>query len=280
MMLIIKKIWELLAIDYIYYALGISKFKSKAPFEPSKLSEIKEKFHGLTARKIDDALSYSKELLDAESARGDKIESKAYTLIGVTSVSAAFITGVSSLLPEKIQPIFPTLLFFLFFLFVLIVISFTLTILLASQVVIVGEYKYVTPDIADVFKMNDESLIDTKRERLSTYIYSYAKNSQIHDIKASFLIGSQLWFRNAVVLFLMFAFVLAITIFSSPNFSNSATPTPIVTATSTITITPTLSSTPTITRLFSKTPTAVTVLLSKTPTFNKKSVIPTTTPTK
>lgn len=210
-----NRIIETLGIDLFPYAIGTVEFKSDAPFEPTKLGDIQNQVKDLDAKKLDDALVYSKGLLDDESSRGEKLESKAYNLIGVTGISAAFITGISSLIPSELQPFHPMLLGTLLFIYILIVISLTVTVLLASRVVIVGNYRYSFPDIADVFKMNGQSAIEIKKDRLTTYIYCYAKNNQIHNIKASYLIGSQLWFRNSVVLFLLLAFTFIPNIFYS-----------------------------------------------------------------
>ncbi len=201
----IEKILEATGIDLLPYAIGLSKFKSYPPFEPVKLTEIREKVQSLDTKELDDALEYSKELLDEESSRGEKTEGKAYNLIGVTGISAAFITGISSFLPsEKTTLTFPVILLLFFYLFV--VLSLTLTVLLASRVVMVRNYTY--PDIADIFKMGSLSLVETKKDRLATYMYCYAKNCQTHNIKVSYLIGAQLWFRNSIIAFLALAIIL------------------------------------------------------------------------
>jgi hypothetical protein len=227
----IGKLFEILGIDLLPYAMGLSKFTSNAPFEPTKLKEIREQVQGLDIKKLDEALNYTKELLDEESARGEKIESKAFSLIGVTGVSAAFVTGVSSLLPKGHQTTLSLILLAVFYL--LVVISLTLTVLLASKVVVVGKYKYSTPDIADVFKMGSQVLLETKKDRLTSYLYCYANNNQLHNVKASYLIGAQLWFRNSVITFLLLALILIPVFFSNTidNVQPLATQTFALTAT-------------------------------------------------
>lgn len=227
----VEKLFEVLGIDLLPYAIGLSKFKSSAPFEPTKLMEIREQVRGLDIKKVDEALNYTKELLDEESARGEKIESKAFSLIGVIGVSAAFVTGVSSLLPKEHQTTLSVIPLAIFYL--LIVVSLTLTVLLASRVVVVGKYKYSTLDIADVFKMKSQSLLNTKKDRLTSYLYCYANNNQIHNIKASYLIGAQLWFRNSIITFLLLALVLIPAFFSDTTdvAQSLATQTLVLTAT-------------------------------------------------
>jgi hypothetical protein len=211
----IEKLFEIIGIDLIPYAIGLSKFKSNLPFEPIGLQDVRVQLQDLDAQKLEDALTYSKELLDSESARGEKTESKAYSLIGVTGISAAFVTGISSLLPNNYQLNLPFLLVLLLISYLLIVVSLTMTVLLASRVVMVRSYTY--PDIADVFGMSSQSLLEAKLDRLATYLYCYAKNCQTHNVKVSYLMGAQLWFRNSVIVFLLLAFILI------PNFINSTT---------------------------------------------------------
>jgi len=223
----IKNFLDVTGIDLIPYAIGLSKFTSNAPFEPTQLSAIREKVKSLDSKKLDEALNYSKELLDEESSRGEKAESKAYNLIGVTGISAAFITGISSLLPKDTQVSFSFFLITLLIFYLLIVISLTLTVLLASRAVMVRNYAY--PDIADVFQMGPKSLKESKTDRLATYMYCYAKNCQTHNIKISYLIGAQLWFRNSIIIFLILALILISTFLgkttNNTNSITSATPT-------------------------------------------------------
>jgi hypothetical protein len=211
----VKSLLEATGIDLIPYAVGIRKFESRPPFEPTRLNDIRNKIQKLDSKKSDEALKYSQELLEEDSERGEKADSKAYNLIGVTGISAAFITGISSLLPTDLQAISSFPLIVLVTAYLIIVISLTLTVLLASKVVLVRNYTY--PDIADVFEMGTKTLKEVKTDRLTTYIYCFAKNNQIHNIKISYLIGAQLWFRNSVIIFLALAFVLI------ANFLNSAT---------------------------------------------------------
>jgi len=252
---------EVTGIDLIPYAIGISKFGSSTPFVPTNFSDIRKKVQSLDVKKLDEALKYSKELLDEESVRGEKTESKAYNLIGVTGVSAAFITGISSLFPKESQTASSLSLTILLVSYLLIVISLTLTVLLASRAVIVRSYTH--PDIADVFLMESRSLKEIKIDRLTTYMYCYAKNFQTHNIKVSYLIGAQLWFRNSIIIFLILAFILI------SNFLGSAT------------INTQLLSTPTLT--LSQTQSAVfvtqTLISSSATTQSTNTIEPTETPT-
>ncbi len=230
---VFRNLADVLGLDVISYALGFKKFTSTVPFQPSKFKEIEDKVHDLADKKLDDALAFSKEILDGENDRGDIIENKAHNLIGVTGISTAFVTGVTSLISDNVEPIFFWLIPVLY---VFIVLSFTFTVLLASRVVIVGEYKYASPEISDVFNMRTQDLNEARKERLASYIYCYGKNFQVHNIKASYLIASQIWFRNAVILFLFLALTL---VFSVSHKLDIITVTPTPLPSLSLTITPT-----------------------------------------
>ena len=259
----VLKILEISGLDLIPYAIGHSKFPSEPISETTKLDQIRNQVRELGTKETDDALSFSKGLLDEESARGDKIEGKAYNLISVSGISVAFITGIYTLLPKDAPATFSMALIGLLVIYFFIVISLTLTVLLASKVIIVGEYKYSSPNIEDVFSMGSQPLLETKKDRLSTYIYSYAKNSQIHNTKGSYLIGAQLWFRNSVILFLILALVLIL------NFIIGAT----INSQIVVTGTPTLLQTQSV---GSSTPIILPPPITASPTLDLK---PTNTPT-
>ncbi len=232
---ITKKLVVILGLDLLPYAVGFLKFVANAPFQPTKFKEIKNQVGDLTDDKIDDALSFCKEMLDSENDRGDRIESKAYNILGVTGISTAFITGVTSLLSDKASPIHIWLTLIVYF---LIVFALTITVLLASRVVIVGDYKYSYPDISDVFNMGTQDLLETKKERLASYLFSYSKNLQIHNQKASYLTASQIWFRNAIILFLVLSVALAFAVVQDSN-NSIVHPTNLTTTTLTIIVSPT-----------------------------------------
>ncbi len=227
---LIRKIDNTIGLSVIWYALGFASFNANSPFEPSKFSDIRKKLGELDVDRLDNSLTYCKGLLDDENDRGETIQNKAFNLIGVTGISTAFITGISSLLPidPQVSTIWNTELNLV--LCILIVISLTLTILLAFRVIAVGNYKFAYPDISDVFTIGDESETDYKKERLASYVYCYAKNYRTHNIKASYLIGSQIWFRNAIILFLVLSLSLTLGILSSARKMRNASQTPTVTA--------------------------------------------------
>lgn len=202
-----------MGLDWIPYAFGLAKLDLGEIRWPSKLSEVREKFNGMNEDdKLDYAIEYSETLFNREENRRETIETKASTLLGVTGLATTFVTGVVGIYPDKIFTMPTGILFAITFLYILIVFSLIMTILLAYHTIIVGRYLFTYPSIDDLLKLPAATLVEVKRERLSSIYYSYEKNTENINLKASYVIGSQLWFRNSMVLLLLLALVLAIVI--------------------------------------------------------------------
>lgn len=268
----LNKIVESLGFDTIPYAIGFAEFKAIAPFEPSRFSEIKTRVDDIVGEKLVDALSFSKDILSAENDRGDKIENKAYSLIGTTGISTAFVTGITSLLANSSAT---SVFWVIIVLYILIVLALTFTVLLASRVVIVGKYQYAYPDISDVFNMGSQALDTAQKDRLASYVYCYTKNFQIHNIKASYLTASQIWFRNAIILFLFLASMLVIGGFQNtdttgilPSVTSSATAV-VASPSSTVTLKPTSVNTLTTRQVVTST---LSAQLTQTPKISSTSI--------
>ncbi len=276
-------ILEILGLDLIPWVIGL---QPKDEYTQTRYSEILAQLDGIEGKKLDEALLFAKDMLEKENTRGEAIEIKAQNLLGVTGVATAFITGITGLLPEKVTdlPTWQIIMTGVIYLFV--VFTLIMTILLAFRVIRVGSYKTVTPDIDDVFSMSNVTIKDSKKNLLTTYIYSYKRNQQVYNNKATYLIGSQLWFRNAIIMLLVLALMLALDLFAinpspippgvtttpyvspqasntaisptatlRPSATNSVEPTKTNSATPTFTVMP--SSTQTITRTSVITPTQV-----------------------
>jgi len=95
-------------------------------------------------------------------------------------------------------------------LYIAVVISLMMTILLAMKVVAVREYRFTYPKAIDIFDLSRASLHYVKRERVISLFYSFVKNAQIVNRKATFLAGAQVWLRNSIVLLLVLTLLLAL----------------------------------------------------------------------
>jgi hypothetical protein len=199
---------EELGLDWFGLLLGHSPLASSAAGSLPSSSEVRSRFSGMRGRRLDDALTYCAGLLEREDSRAETIESKAASLIGITGVATGLITGIGGLLldPTKIGSwlFWPATIIYM-----LIIVSLMWTIYLSVRVVKVGDYSFTYPSAPDIFNQAGDSLLKVKRERVASLYFSFSRNSLVVNRKATFLIGAQKWFRNAVVLLLLVALILA-----------------------------------------------------------------------
>jgi hypothetical protein len=205
-----NNIIEKLGLDWFVLLIGKPAFEDSPSLYPYSLPEVKEKFGDLhEVEKLEDAMVYCTNLLEREDKRLDKIESKAFTLIGITGIAAGFITGFASIILDQNKFASAWILVPAVLLYILVVISLMLTILLAVKVVAVGEYKFTYPSANDIFELSVKPLNDVKADRVSTLFFCFSQNNQIVDRKATFLNGSQRWFRNSILLLLSISILIA-----------------------------------------------------------------------
>jgi len=256
----------------------------KLPFEdaplpyPTTLKEVREKLGDLTdEEKLDDAIEYCDNLLKREEGRSDKIESKAFTLIGITGIATGFIIGFAGLLLDRDKITSICVSVPAAALYILVVISLMWTIYLAVKVVTIGDYIFTYPSANDIFELSSASLHNVRLERVASLFYSFAQNHRVVNRKATFLGGAQLWFRNSVGLLLVLTLVLAIYVpFAPPASSGVSIPTGVPTApqaTTVLTHTPQPTRTPTVAAP-TKTPTPVPVATIRP----SSTITPTQTP--
>jgi len=261
-----SKVIERLGLDWFVILGGKSAFEDAPLPYPMTLSEIRDKFGDLQEKeKLDDAIEYCTGLLKREEDRSDKVESKAFTLIGITGIATGFITAFAGLLLDRGKIASTPVLIAAAVLYILVVVSLMWTIFLAMKVVTIGAYLFTYPSANDIFRLSDANLHYVKRERAVSLFYSFAQNVQVVNRKATYLGGAQLWFRNSIILLLVLTLFLAIyTPFQSPApATRVSVPTPAPVPTDTPQPAPTSTPTPTPTFTPTATPT-VTVLPSPT----------------
>lgn len=207
---LIRRVVESLGLDWLVMLIGRPAFQEVPSPHPSTFADVRAKFGYLQDdAKLDDAIAYCGELLKREDGRVDTIESKAFTLIGITSLAAGFITGFAGLLLDKGKIGSPSMLIAVAVLYVLIAFSLIWTVHLARKVVSVPDYKFTYPSATDIFALAHDSLQDVKRERTISLFYSFVSNQRIANRKATYLSGAQTWFRNSIALLVVLALVLA-----------------------------------------------------------------------
>ena len=223
------KIIERLGLDWFVILVGKPAFEdAKLPY-PETSSDIRDKFGNLDDDdKLNDAVAYCTDLFKREENRSDKVESKAFALIGINGIAIGFITGFAALLLDRAKIDSSFILGILTVLYILIVISVIWTIYLAVRVVVVSDYRFTNPSANDIFALSNTSLSRVKRERAVALFYSFVQNNRVVNRKATFLGGAQLWFRNSIVLLLALTLLLAVYIpFKSLAQSTGvSTPTP------------------------------------------------------
>ncbi len=264
---------EKLGLDWLPILIGRTPFHIEAPDAQSRLSEIRASFSGLEKGKVDEALTYCDGLLKREDERAAKIESKAFTLIGITGIATAFVTGFAALLLDRGKINFLPVLVIAAFGYVLAVAALIFTVYLAVKVVTVGDYKFTYPSASDILKLATQNLIDVRRERAVALLFSYEQNTIAVNHKATYLGGAQLWFRNSIVLLSCLTMVLAIyaPFTSSAPVSSVVMPAPTLTAT----VTPTVVSSPTATPTATAQPTHTATPTTVAPTVTTQPPTPT-----
>lgn len=206
-----RKAIERLGLDWFVLLIGKPAFEDAPIPYPATLSEIREEFGDLRDKeKLDDAIEYCNGLLKREEDRSDKVESKAFKLIGITGIATGFITGFAGLLLGQEHITSAWVLVFATVLYVLVVISLLWTIFLAVKVVIVGDYWFTYPAADDILKLSNATLHYVKRERAASLYYSFARNRRVVNRKATFLDGAQLWFKHSIALLMALTLLLAL----------------------------------------------------------------------
>lgn len=247
-----SKVLERLGLDWFVVLFRKPDFEDVPLPYPDAVSDIRNKLDIMWDKeKLDDALEYCTGLLKREEDRLDKVESKAFTLIGITGIATGFIIGFAGLLLDRGKIASRPVLIFAATLYILVAISLMWTIFLAMKVVTVGSYRFTYPSANEIFSLTDSSLGHVKRERAVSLFYSFVQNVRVVNRKATYLGGAQLWFRNSIILLLALTLFLAIYIVidAVTPASGISAPTPVSAPTTTLVPAPTdtLQPTPTLT---------------------------------
>ena len=155
-----------------------------------------------------EALRYATSLLEREEQRLDSIERKAFTLLGTTGVATAFVVGFAGLILDRSKLGADLAFHCAAGLYLLIVVALLLTVGLAQRAVGVGRYKFSYPGLDEARRLAEVPLAQAQRERAETSLRCFTSNQRVVNNKANFLIGAQVWFRNAMIALLLLVFVL------------------------------------------------------------------------
>jgi hypothetical protein len=186
------------------------KKPAEAPSEfPSSPDEIRTEFGDLSEKlKLRDAIEYCTGLLQREEVREGIVESKAFSLIGNTTITVTLVIGLGGLLGNLAMNKFDLTVTVLAVFYFFVVLSFVITILLALNVVKTETSAY--PGANDIFDLVKKSLPIVQLERAASLFQSFRANHKVVDRKAQYLTCAQVWFRNSVVLLVLAAALLFI----------------------------------------------------------------------
>jgi hypothetical protein len=183
----------------------------------------------LSGEPLDMVVSHTNKLLDDDEKRLSTIESKAFTLFGITGIASGFVMGFAQLLLTNTS-------FSDFFryvigvLYVLIGASLLITLILARRAILVGKYKFMSLDPLDILKLTETNRTPILRERAVFMLLSYENNLAVINDKGTYVRGAQDWFRNVVFLLFVLLIVLVIYLPVKPlvDVRPPSTPMPVI----------------------------------------------------
>jgi len=150
----------------------------------------------------------SGQYLQQQKEQVQRIESKAITLLGTTGITTAFIVGFAGFLASWGAMAYLAMTCALSVTFALVVVALLITILLSSHAVGVSTHRRVDAD--HIVGLSVEPPSAVSRQLVLDQLRSARHEQRIANRKGTYLIGAQTWFRNAVVLILILAVMLAV----------------------------------------------------------------------
>ncbi|WP_449245605.1 hypothetical protein [Desulfobacca acetoxidans] len=185
------------------------------------IEDIKDKLNLDNHQKIEEALSYCKQLYDDEEDRRKTIEAKATSLIATTSITAAFSIGFISIIIKDTDNLNFILLLISLLFFIFITILLIWSNICAIRAVYIKEYRITQPNPSDIFNLKDKTIACIKNERAIDYYYSFLMNEVLNNKKADWTIKAQRHLRNALIILLPLIITIAINItISNKYFKN------------------------------------------------------------
>lgn len=201
----LRKIAEASGIDWFSRTARRSALDSAAQGLTYGFSEAAE---GIPEEALKIATERSSQYLAQQTEQVQRIESKAITLLGTTGITTAFIVGFAGFLASWGAVASLAMTCVLSVAFALVVLALLMTILLASQAVGVATHRRL--DAGHILNLSKESPGTVSRQLVVDQLSSAAFEKRIANRKGTYLMGAQTWFRNALVLILILACLLAV----------------------------------------------------------------------
>lgn len=161
--------------------------------------------------KIEEALTYCAHLHNDESLRKATIEGKANTLMAATGVATAFMIGFFGLISRTSLGISTLGLIFILALYVAVVGFFLRCVYYALDTVKVRKYSYSIPDPEDIYNLKKKDVREVRLERAVDYLFSYFRNRDLNNAKATSLNKAQESLMLAIFLLAFLSLVFCVT---------------------------------------------------------------------
>ncbi|MEW5987914.1 MAG: hypothetical protein AB1791_14875 [Chloroflexota bacterium] len=247
---------EVTALCWVPILLDESKLpRSPVPTAEEQIGPVRPLIDKLRGESLDEVVKHFERVLSEEEKRRSEIESKAFSLFGIAGVAGSFIVGFAQLLFNN-NPLPSLMRVLITILYILIGALLLVTILLAGRAIKIGKYGFMSSRPSGLLLLGEWDRNQVYRHYLIDLLQSYEHNQALINDKASWVMGAQESFRNAIVLLLVLLFALTISPFfrveqitgPTPQISTSTllAPTLVTTLPPTIVGTPTTVSPPPI----------------------------------
>lgn len=215
------------------------------PDEPAPISEdfpadfkfILDRLAFNDEAKVEEALSFCKDIFERENSRGEAIENKATILAGFSGTAAAAIIAILALFFQSSEGLSkgPVIYLSLVFLF-LIILTLVISIKFSLRVIAIRAYRH--PDPNTIFKLSNKSVEEVKKRRAASYFESYAHNQYTNSRKVDAFRCARSYFGLAMCLTILVMLLLCIYIafgdITLTGMQTSRTPSVIFTPTLTL----------------------------------------------
>lgn len=208
MLFLLELLWVKVGIKWVFILLKIWP-EDDNPIDEDNLQEyLNEMLPTLKEENLQTVIGELENRIDLEEKRADKLETKAFSLIGLTSIVGILIGGLAQLtLTDTLYS--PALKIFLTTSYITIGISLLMTIGLARQV-IKAELKDTSPQVHNLWGLGVLKKDTLYRQHAKTVLQTYLNNHAQTNKKGTYVIAGQDWFRNTIVLLFLLLIVFGL----------------------------------------------------------------------
>lgn len=195
-------------LDFLPIILGTPLPPLTQEKAPSQ-QELETLFLPLDSDHSEEVLNVAINAFERQSERIQTIETKASSLMGFTGAGLALGSSLALFMMDASRQPDHLLLNLARVLFVLMLASYVCAIVLANRVIAVNRYRITAPTTDHVTTANQHTVPELRALRSAALLYSERCNDLVAREKATYLIGAQLWFHNALFMLVLLAGFLA-----------------------------------------------------------------------